>query len=140
MIGSITLCKVTALDLLLCAVYQIVLLSGLNVYLMSPQRGPGLLSLNKEGIASTFGGRLSQLFIESIISFKGSYLSSIIMLNSVCWNCGRLLGSLFDQCISRSFSQFETNKRCAAYSIVTEQRRDKNSDIAPGVRCSNMDS
>jgi hypothetical protein len=40
------------------AVYQIFLSSGLNVYLFSPMRGPGLLSLNKEGIASTFGGCL----------------------------------------------------------------------------------
>lgn len=37
------------------AVYQVVLSSGLNVYLLSPVRGPGLISLNKEGIFSTFG-------------------------------------------------------------------------------------
>ncbi|XP_024397386.1 uncharacterized protein At4g17910 [Physcomitrium patens] len=43
------------LGITILAVYQIVLSSGLNVYLLSPQRGQGLLSLNKEGIASTFG-------------------------------------------------------------------------------------
>ncbi|KAG0566222.1 hypothetical protein KC19_7G047100 [Ceratodon purpureus] len=43
------------LGIIILTAYQIVLSSGLNVYLLSPQRGPGLLSLNKEGIASTFG-------------------------------------------------------------------------------------
>ena len=49
----------------LCAVYQIVLSSGLNVYLMSPQRGPGLLSLNKEGIASTVGEYSAHSYLQS---------------------------------------------------------------------------
>eukprot|EP00250_Pteridium_aquilinum_P000292 c10325_g1_i3 orf=501-1436(+) len=36
-------------------VYQLILLNGLNTYLNSAQRGPGLISQNKEGIFSLFG-------------------------------------------------------------------------------------
>jgi phosphatidylinositol glycan class W len=43
------------LGIAILLVYQVVLSSGLNVYLLSPVRGPGLISLNKEGIFSTFG-------------------------------------------------------------------------------------
>lgn len=60
-----------------CAVYQMVLSSGLNVFLLSPVRGPGLLSLNKEGIFSTFGEFRSQLLHESRTLMQWKYVSFI---------------------------------------------------------------
>lgn len=66
--------------MVLCAVYQIVLSSGLNVYLMSPQRGPGLLSLNKEGIASTVGEYSTHSHLQSA-QFQ-SVLSGLTQYNT----------------------------------------------------------
>ncbi|KAG0559069.1 hypothetical protein KC19_10G076700 [Ceratodon purpureus] len=52
---SISPSRCLPLGIIILSVYQMLLSSGLNVYLLSPMRGPGFLSLNKEGIASTFG-------------------------------------------------------------------------------------
>ncbi|CAK9208580.1 unnamed protein product [Sphagnum troendelagicum] len=44
-----------SLGIAILSVYQMMLSGGLNRYLLSSERGPGFLSLNKEGVASTFG-------------------------------------------------------------------------------------
>ncbi|KAH9534510.1 hypothetical protein CY35_17G009000 [Sphagnum magellanicum] len=44
-----------SLGIAILSVYQMLLSGGLNRYLLSSERGPGFLSLNKEGVASTFG-------------------------------------------------------------------------------------
>jgi phosphatidylinositol glycan class W len=44
-----------SLGIAILSVYQVMLSGGLNRYLLSSERGPGFLSLNKEGVASTFG-------------------------------------------------------------------------------------
>lgn len=54
---------------MLDAVYQMLLSGGLNRYLLSSERGPGFLSLNKEGVASTFGEFLK--LAEGCTFFKG---------------------------------------------------------------------
>lgn len=43
------------LGVVVLVAYQAWLSSGLNEYLLSPERGPGLVSLNKEGVYSTLG-------------------------------------------------------------------------------------
>jgi hypothetical protein len=54
---------------MLDAVYQMMLSGGFNRYLLSSERGPGFLSLNKEGVASTFGEFLK--LAQSCTFFKG---------------------------------------------------------------------
>jgi len=54
---------------MLDAVYQMMLSGGLNRYLLSSERGPGFLSLNKEGVASTFGEFLK--LAQGCTFFKG---------------------------------------------------------------------
>ncbi|KAJ7524446.1 hypothetical protein O6H91_17G005900 [Diphasiastrum complanatum] len=70
------------LGVVVLTVYQALLLFGWNKYLLSSDRGPGLVSLNKEGFFSIFG-------------YWGLHLLSVQFGQYLCFTTGRFLKKFF---------------------------------------------